>query len=1393
MSNNNHPHGHLSQAAQNPSWNPLQIPSYIPRQPQLAHMSNERPLVRSPLAWHASAQPPPPPPPDAIYNFMSANHKNLDHHHQMNPLLAPPYTGTLPFDSMDLSLQSSRSAAPALSKTGQQQQQQQSQQQQQQQQSSHLHAPHNYPTIHNLTTNTPAGAQQGHLPGMPASASPASAASKYLNANGAADCESLLPPPPSTPPNNNNHNNNNNSSSSVNTNSSSSNNNVPPSHYMQNRDENFKLTQLKSMQKNTELSSKECSYAAGAAGKLAAHSMQQQQQQHAKKPSPLRNYHQQQQQQQPYNMTPPKYNGPQTPPTPQSPLDYNQLHLHHQLHASVGSYAPHQPQQQQQHQQLMQQEQQQQQQQHQQHLHYAPPPPTHHNQHLAPPPPPPSHMTSAQFQQQQQQQLRQHQPPPPPQQQQQRQTSPQQTHTAQMHSRNTQLTNLDMLSKHKPDEEQPQSTHEEPQPIITDLSTSAAYRSTNAEDKQLVEAPESPYMTTSNEESLESNSNSSNSRKRRKRKASQVMRLTPSDNVKRQRTPSPLSNSCSPKHSPKNGEFQPFAARKEQQQQPQPQQQPQQEHEHELPQENGRAATPTISAAATENSNSSTLYNDTTTDNPKTKKQRQALLQRNLTEQQHLQCQQIADEQLPAATNASNEPTLPPPSPQSNSSSSSSSSSSAATHSSHASEPPSGKVEQQEQQQQQQVDNNKAITDTPASPALVEQGDIDARPAVSVHDDEDETASPADKQSPLPAATAPKITAPTAAATAADAVDAATVDPCHFNEVEDKLEKMFAGIEDEPAEQAADTARAEHDLSAHLLLDNEKAVEQTKAAAASTPPAPSTPPMAPTPEVRPIATKAAMKSTLPSPIHSPTPTAAAETPIKLQQSPIPTVAPASAIVASTAASAKVVPRTPPTRCLPPRRLSMGMDPSLLRFTIEDQQKAKKTPQRKRQPPPPPTEVEIVQLDSDDDKPSTSAAAAAALAARKLSETAAAAAAVAASVAVKTQPSSKANTKKPKNKKNAPKGKKPAGKNGAKQNGNKKGGAGGARKNFSTDEDSTPAPNGVAAPPDLRFKSPFILIKPDGTISIKNTHSAEDVNEKQTKKKQTKAPHERKNLRGMHSSTLSNRYDADTTDSSWICVFCKCGPHKLGLGDLFGPYLVSIDCEEYRTAVQVPAGSNDIDGLFVSKRKRADMVKLQERNLPVVPATLANIMQAPKITMHKRKRKQTHDSVYSCSDDPNESQCSSQDPLDCSHETKFVETFRGMSKTSEHGYEIWMHEDCAVWANDIQLIGAHVNGLDAAVWDSTRYQCVHCAQSGANVCCFQRACKAAAHVPCARVASWSLSEQDRKVYCQLHAPQKAKEETAPIAGAVATATTTMSAISVEQTAVPPPVFNINSLP
>ncbi|XP_050670877.1 uncharacterized protein CG5098 isoform X2 [Leptidea sinapis] len=53
-------------------------------------------------------------------------------------------------------------------------------------------------------------------------------------------------------------------------------------------------------------------------------------------------------------------------------------------------------------------------------------------------------------------------------------------------------------------------------------------------------------------------------------------------------------------------------------------------------------------------------------------------------------------------------------------------------------------------------------------------------------------------------------------------------------------------------------------------------------------------------------------------------------------------------------------------------------------------------------------------------------------------------------------------------------------------------------------------------------------------------------------------------RGLHASTLGLRYDASTPDVSWLCAFCERGPHYNGLGDLFGPYTVDFNCEEYRS-------------------------------------------------------------------------------------------------------------------------------------------------------------------------------------------------------------------------------------
>ncbi|CAG9786377.1 unnamed protein product [Diatraea saccharalis] len=57
-------------------------------------------------------------------------------------------------------------------------------------------------------------------------------------------------------------------------------------------------------------------------------------------------------------------------------------------------------------------------------------------------------------------------------------------------------------------------------------------------------------------------------------------------------------------------------------------------------------------------------------------------------------------------------------------------------------------------------------------------------------------------------------------------------------------------------------------------------------------------------------------------------------------------------------------------------------------------------------------------------------------------------------------------------------------------------------------------------------------------------------------------------RGLHASTLGLRYDATTPDATWRCAFCERGPHAAGLGDLFGPYTIDNDVEEYSEAVLI---------------------------------------------------------------------------------------------------------------------------------------------------------------------------------------------------------------------------------
>lgn len=96
----------------------------------------------------------------------------------------------------------------------------------------------------------------------------------------------------------------------------------------------------------------------------------------------------------------------------------------------------------------------------------------------------------------------------------------------------------------------------------------------------------------------------------------------------------------------------------------------------------------------------------------------------------------------------------------------------------------------------------------------------------------------------------------------------------------------------------------------------------------------------------------------------------------------------------------------------------------------------------------------------------------------------------------------------------------------------------------------------------KFKGPYVQIR-QNLMSVVNFPINDDEVEKLQSKqrgfnKLLSLKKEKRHMRGMHASTLSIKYDDQTTDHTWICVFCKKGPHKDRMGDLYGPYIIDLE-------------------------------------------------------------------------------------------------------------------------------------------------------------------------------------------------------------------------------------------
>ncbi|KAF5287522.1 hypothetical protein FQA39_LY04150 [Lamprigera yunnana] len=243
----------------------------------------------------------------------------------------------------------------------------------------------------------------------------------------------------------------------------------------------------------------------------------------------------------------------------------------------------------------------------------------------------------------------------------------------------------------------------------------------------------------------------------------------------------------------------------------------------------------------------------------------------------------------------------------------------------------------------------------------------------------------------------------------------------------------------------------------------------------------------------------------------------------------------------------------------------------------------------------------------------------------------------------------------------------------------------------------------------RSRGPFIQIRGSRespfSVNVINTSTNDEDSDKKSHK--SKKYHDDTEYRhkvrssGLHCSTLSNKYDAQTRDATWICVFCKRGPHATDPnlsgpsrfnmnviipppGDLFGPYIISTDSPEYRKRIEDP-----YDQQFKSKK-------------------VARAVNAATINKISKKSKRKHSESY-------DSRSSFEGIETC-------DMYLGITETQDEVYEVWAHENCIVWSPGVYLVGPKIIGLEEAVWTSCNVVCNYwCKQEPACLKCGSAGC------------------------------------------------------------------------
>lgn len=101
--------------------------------------------------------------------------------------------------------------------------------------------------------------------------------------------------------------------------------------------------------------------------------------------------------------------------------------------------------------------------------------------------------------------------------------------------------------------------------------------------------------------------------------------------------------------------------------------------------------------------------------------------------------------------------------------------------------------------------------------------------------------------------------------------------------------------------------------------------------------------------------------------------------------------------------------------------------------------------------------------------------------------------------------------------------------------------------------------------------------------------------------------------------------------------------------------------------------------------------------------------------------------------------------------------KGKRKSQEpvRPQEVWVHEDCAAWADGVLLIGAKIYGLEEATDIASTTVCTFCKENGAMVGCLHKGCSQKFHYYCGIESGCFLDEENYSLLCPKHRDKRLK--------------------------------------